>query len=114
MTAWPNTCFGDVVACGLWGDLAIYQNTQQGIYYQVNGTIPNRQTSFEFYLGRFDDSTQFYHFLVKFFENRPNVVTFQYLNVTDLGVGNTVGVQKYSGMLSEIPIPTDPLCLALI
>jgi len=101
VTAWPNTCFGDVVAAGLWGDQYIYQGTQQGIYYQVDGSAPARQTSFEFYLSSFDDSTQFYHFLVKFYENRPNIVTFQYVNVTDLGVSNTVGVQMYSGTFSK-------------
>jgi hypothetical protein len=98
---YPNSCFGDLVAFGLWDDLLITQGTQQGIYYEIDGAAPNRRTSFEFYLSTADDSTLFYHFLVNFYENRTNVVNYQYLNVTDSGTDATVGVQRFSGMLID-------------
>jgi hypothetical protein len=79
--------------------LFLYQGTQQGIYYEVDGNSPNRQTTFEFFLSSYGDPTKYYHFLVKFFEDRLNVVTFQYLKVSDHGVSATVGVEMFSGML---------------
>jgi len=60
---------------GLWDDLHIYEGTQQGIYYEVDGTAPNRQTTFEFYLDHCcEDQGKYYHFLIQFFEKRPNIV----------------------------------------
>ncbi|CAD0018345.1 unnamed protein product [Aureobasidium pullulans] len=91
-----NYCFGDAVAFGLWDDLFIYQGTQQGIYYEVDGAAPNRRTSFEFYISHFSDQSQYYHFLMNFYENKPNVINYQYLNVSDHGVSATVGVQSFS------------------
>ncbi|KAG9700583.1 hypothetical protein KCU95_g815, partial [Aureobasidium melanogenum] len=85
--------FGDIVAFGLWDDLYIYQGTQQGIYYEVSGAAPRRQTTFEFYVSSYEDSTAYYHFLMKFAEDKPNIVTYQYLSVSDLGQSATVGVQ---------------------
>ncbi|KAH0278399.1 hypothetical protein KCU91_g2498, partial [Aureobasidium melanogenum] len=96
---YPNSCFGDVVAFGLWDDLFIYQGTQQGIYYEVDGVAPSRRTSFEFYISHFSDQNQYYHFLMNFYEDRPNFVHYQYLNVSDYGVSATVGVQMSSAGL---------------
>ncbi|KAI4849546.1 hypothetical protein E4T44_03282 [Aureobasidium sp. EXF-8845] len=91
---YPNSCFGD-------SDLAINYGTQQGIYYEIDGAAPSRRTSFEFYLSTSSDPTLFYHFLVNFYENRSNVVNYQYLNVTDSGVDSTVGVEKFSARLYQ-------------
>jgi hypothetical protein len=88
--------------CPLWSDVFIYQGTQQGIYYEVDSIAPSRRTTLEFYLSNYGDQTQYFHFLVKFFENRPNVITFQYLNVSDHGAAATVGVEMFSGMLSKL------------
>ncbi|KAK5125233.1 hypothetical protein LTR85_000909 [Meristemomyces frigidus] len=87
-------CFTDTAALGLWDDLFIYEGTQQGIFYEIDGAAPNRQTTFEFYLSHYADESQYYHFLILFFENRPNVVTFHYLNVSDFGASATVGVES--------------------
>ncbi|KAK4549166.1 hypothetical protein LTR36_007624 [Oleoguttula mirabilis] len=92
--ALPYFGFMDTGALGLWDDLFIYAGTQQGIFYEVDGAAPNRITTFEFYLGHYADTTQYYHFLILFYEARPNVVTFKYLNVSDNGVSATVGVQS--------------------
>ncbi|KAI4723023.1 hypothetical protein E4T48_00804 [Aureobasidium sp. EXF-10727] len=86
--------FGDVVALGFWDDLYIYQGTQQGIYYQVSGSAPNRQTIFEFYISKYRDPTQYYHFLMEFAEDKPNFVTYQYLSVSDQGRSATVGIES--------------------
>ncbi|RMY75462.1 hypothetical protein D0863_02567 [Hortaea werneckii] len=72
------TCFTDTAALPLWADLYIYNGTQQGIYYEIAGTTPNRQVSFEFYESLYSDPSQSYHFLVHFLEASPNYVTFQY------------------------------------
>ncbi|RMY14520.1 hypothetical protein D0868_01405 [Hortaea werneckii] len=73
-----DTCFTDTAALPLWADLYIYNGTQQGIYYEITGTAPNRQVSFEFYESLYSDPTQSYHFLVHFLEASTNYVTFEY------------------------------------
>ncbi|KAI6992164.1 uracil-DNA glycosylase [Hortaea werneckii] len=92
-----DNCFTDTAALALWADLYIYNGTQQGIYYEITGTAPNRQVTFEFYESLYSDPTQSYHFLVHFLEASPNYVTFQYLNVSDWGCTATVGVESLSG-----------------
>ncbi|RMY62887.1 hypothetical protein D0865_00195 [Hortaea werneckii] len=92
-----DTCFTDTAASPLWADLYIYNRTQQGIYYEITGTAPNRQVSFEFYESLYSDPTQSYHFLVHFLEASPNYVTFQYLDISDWGCTATVGVESLSG-----------------
>ena len=95
---YEHQCFTDTAALALWDDLYIYQGTQQGIYYEVDGVAPNRKTTFEFYLSHCCSNTGlYYHFLMTFFEARPNVVTFNYLNISDCGTSATVGVESLSG-----------------
>lgn len=81
----------------MWDDLYIYSGTQQGIYYEVDGTASSRTVTFEFYLSHYADADQYYHFLVRFFEAQSNVVTFQYRNVSDFGASATVGVESETG-----------------
>ncbi|KAL2029254.1 hypothetical protein VTO58DRAFT_108446 [Aureobasidium pullulans] len=89
----PITRWLGPTVLGLWEDLLIYAGTQQGIYYQVSGSAPSRQTTFEFYIGSFRSQTEYYHFLIKFAEDKPNIVTYQYLEVSDRGATAVVGVQ---------------------
>ncbi|THX71325.1 hypothetical protein D6D05_08290, partial [Aureobasidium pullulans] len=87
----PITRWLGPTVLGLWEDLLIYAGTQQGIYYQVSGSAPSRQTTFEFYIGSFRSQTEYYHFLIKFAEDKPNIVTYQYLEVSDRGATAVVG-----------------------
>ncbi|KAI7228063.1 hypothetical protein KC330_g8087 [Hortaea werneckii] len=92
-----SNCFLEIGALALWDDTYIYQGQvalKQGIYYQVTGTEPSRQVTFEFYLSHIQDSGQYYHYLIRFWEARPNIVSFQYLNVSDWGCSATVGVES--------------------
>jgi hypothetical protein len=79
---------------GLWTDLLVMPGTQQGIYYQVSGSAPSRQTTFEYYISHYRDHSAYYHFLIKFAEDKPNFVTLQYLDVSDQGASAVVGVQN--------------------
>ncbi|KAI7364555.1 uracil-DNA glycosylase [Hortaea werneckii] len=92
-----DTCFTDTAALPLWADLYIYNGTQQGIYYEITGTAPNRQVSFVFYESLYSDPTQSYHFLVHFLEASTNYVSFEYLDISDWGCTATVGVESLSG-----------------
>jgi hypothetical protein len=60
-------------------------------------------------MSHYQDSTQYYHFLMNFYEDRPNVVNYQYLNVSDYGTSATVGVQMASGMFISCSTLTDLL-----
>lgn len=81
----------------LWKDLKITKGKPHGIYYDVEGTAPNRTLSIEYYVTRYKLESQYFHFLVIFHEARPNFVTFRYHDVKDEGAEGTVGVQGPEG-----------------
>jgi len=80
-----------------WDDLLIAPQTQQGIYWNSQGTAPNRAVTFEWYTSRYGNNALYSHFLVSFYENMPNVTTIDYLNMTDSGISSTVGIQNGKG-----------------
>ena len=92
----PVRQFSGPTVLGLWTELYIYHGTQQGIYYEVTGSAPRRQTTFEFYISHISNRSAYYHFLIKFAEDKPNIVTYQYLDVTDRGASALVGIQDYT------------------
>lgn len=81
----------------LWKDLKITKGKPHGIYYDVEGSAPNRTLSIEYYVTRYKLESQYFHFLVIFHEARPNFVTFRYHDVKDEGAEGTVGVQGPEG-----------------
>ncbi|KAK5728352.1 hypothetical protein LTR15_001487 [Elasticomyces elasticus] len=76
-----------------WDDLLISVGTPQGVFYGVDGTAPNRAITFEWYTSHYGNATFYYHFLASFWENMPNVTTFDYLNMSDSGVSATTGIE---------------------
>lgn len=92
-TTLPASVFSSATAFPFWDDLYIYTNTSQGIYYESQGNIPNRQMIFEYYMSHYLQSNQFYHFQIVFFENSPGIVQFKYFQSTDRGSTCTIGVQ---------------------
>ncbi|KAF3209232.1 hypothetical protein TWF106_011051 [Orbilia oligospora] len=88
----PNTA-----AVALWDDLYIYAGTQQGVFYQIDGTTPgSRVLSFEFYTSAYRRSAEFFHFLIRYEEAKPNILTYKYLEVFGGGVSATIGAQSRS------------------
>jgi len=73
--------------------LYIYAGTSQGIYYETDGTAPNRTLAFEYYTSHYAASNQYYHFQVIFYENLPGIVTYVYYQSSDTGISCTIGVQ---------------------
>ena len=92
-TALPSTSFLSATVFAYWDDLYIYASTSQGIYYDIQGTIPNRTLIFEFYMSHHNQPTQYYHYQVIFFESLPGVVQNKYFQATDGGITCTIGVQ---------------------
>ena len=92
-SAMPNYTVDALGVFPCWDDLYIYQGQPQGIFYSIDGTAPNRSLTVEFYESHYSDSTQYYHFLVSFWENMPNVTTIDYLNMSDAGTSATVGIE---------------------
>ncbi|KAH6960288.1 hypothetical protein DER45DRAFT_627383 [Fusarium avenaceum] len=80
-----------------WCDLYIYKGTPQGIYYEITGQAPSRSLCVEWYVSRYGDSTQYYHFLVILEEARPNIVTYKYFEALDKGAQCTIGAQGPNG-----------------
>jgi hypothetical protein len=76
-----------------WADLYINQGTSQGLYYEVDGSSPSRTLTFEYYASYYNQSSQYYHFQILFYENRTGAFTFKYFNITDKGVNAVVGYQ---------------------
>ena len=99
----PSNIFPSVTIFPYWDDLYIYSNTSQGIYYQSDGNLPNRVSTFEFYTSHYQLPREYYHFQVIFFENLPNIVQIKYFQASDRGSTCTVGVQgKFLGIFREI------------
>ncbi|KAG9692531.1 hypothetical protein KCU95_g7121, partial [Aureobasidium melanogenum] len=97
-----------------WADLYIYQGTAQGIYYEVDGSSPSRVLTFEYYASYYQQSNNYYHFQVLFYENNTGSFTFKYLNITDSGANAVVGFQcqpksKYKQYSSKQAIITNGL-----
>ncbi|KAM0230531.1 hypothetical protein ACHAP5_011342, partial [Fusarium lateritium] len=80
-----------------WCDLYIYKGTPQDIYHEVTGQAPSRSLCVEWYVSRYEDSTQYYHFLVILEDARPNLVTFRYFEALDKGAKCTIGAQGPNG-----------------
>lgn len=73
-----------------WEHLYIAANTNQGIYYQVDGLNP-RTLSVEYLLS--DASGVLYQVIVRYQENIPGVIQMYYFTDGDHGINATVGVQ---------------------
>ncbi|KAJ6260645.1 hypothetical protein Dda_4872 [Drechslerella dactyloides] len=80
--------------CGFWDDLFIFKGTYQGIYYQIDGSPGSRILSLEYYTSHFSASHEYYHFIMRYKEDKPNVVTVRYYQVSDDGVSATIGAQS--------------------
>ncbi len=55
---------------------------------------PNRTTTFEFITTHYNQSNEYYHFQIIFFENLPNIVKYVYFEASDGGNSSTIGVQS--------------------
>ncbi|KAI9150812.1 hypothetical protein HJFPF1_10589 [Paramyrothecium foliicola] len=80
-----------------WTDLLIVDGKPHGVYYEVTGQAPNRVLVVEWYVTRYSQEDQYFHFNVKLEEAKPGVVEFKYYDAVDKGAQCTIGVQGPSG-----------------
>ncbi|KAG9857121.1 hypothetical protein KCU98_g1635, partial [Aureobasidium melanogenum] len=99
----PFSYIADTTLSGYWDDLYIYQGTQQGIYYDITGEVGSRQLEFEFYTSTYGTLTEYFHFIMTFFEDQPGVVKYRYFDISYNGLSATVGAQRYSIMYPPFP-----------
>jgi hypothetical protein len=96
---WTSDCDsqlnGKNIVAAYFDDLYIYHGTMQGIYYEVSGTAPSRSVAFEWYMSHIGSPTEYYHFLVAFYEASPDTVRIDYLQANGHGASATVGAQAY-------------------
>lgn len=64
------------------------------MYYAIRGNAPNRTVTFEYYCSRYLQPSEYYHFQVTFYQNRPGIVQIIYYAISDDGGSSTVGVQS--------------------
>jgi hypothetical protein len=76
-----------------WTDLVILKGKPHGIFYKIVGETGARSLTVEWYITRYKQETQYFHFSVLLQEARPNVVTFKYYDAVDKGAKCTIGVQ---------------------
>ncbi|THV78875.1 hypothetical protein D6D29_07325 [Aureobasidium pullulans] len=95
-TVLPNTVIADTTLLGYWDDLYIYQGTQQGIYYDITGEVGSRVLQFEFYTSAFQRRTEYFHFIMTFYENQVGLVKYKYFDISYNGLSATVGAQSRS------------------
>lgn len=60
-----------------WDDLLIARGLPQGIFYQTEGTAPNRSITFEWYTTKYNNTINYAHFLVTFYEALPSWITYE-------------------------------------
>jgi hypothetical protein len=61
-----------------WDDIFFQQGETHGIFYQYEGTTPNRSLTFEWYGTKYSaKGTYFAHFLVSFYEALPSWTTYE-------------------------------------
>lgn len=60
-----------------WDDLLIAKGLPQGIFYQVEGAAGNRSVTFEWYTTKYNNTINYAHFLVTFYEALPSWVTYE-------------------------------------
>ena len=72
----------------------IDENTSQYVSAGIDGTAPNRVLMFEFYESHYSLPSRYYRFHVIFYENKPGIVKYIYLEATDRGASATIGVQS--------------------
>lgn len=93
----PSSAVGsDTTLLGYWDDLYIYRGTQQGIYYDITGEVGSRELKFEFYTSAYVRPTEYFHFIMTFYENQVGVVKYKYYDVSYSGASATVGAQRRS------------------
>jgi hypothetical protein len=97
---WITQPLPDHVLAPFWADLYIYKGTPQGIYYEETGKAPNRKLEVEWYVSRYSNAKQYYHFTLTVEEAKPNMATFKYFEALDKGGKCTIGIQ---GPKSEFP-----------
>ncbi|KAF4634236.1 hypothetical protein G7Y89_g3875 [Cudoniella acicularis] len=76
-----------------WTDLMICEGKPHGIYYEIVGETGARTLTVEWYVTRYGQEDQYFHFNLLLEEARPNVVTFKYYDAVDKGAQCTIGVQ---------------------
>ena len=74
-----------------WDDLLIAKGLPQGIFYQVEGATGNRSVTFEWYTTKYNNTINYAHFLVTFYEALPSWVTFEYVNTLLLSLQAKLG-----------------------
>lgn len=80
-----------------WTDLMLAQGKPHGIFYETTGTAGTRQFAVEWYVTRYGQEDQYFHFSVLFEEDKLGVVTYKYYDAVDQGVKCTIGIQGPSG-----------------
>ncbi|KAM5341288.1 hypothetical protein ACJ41O_014319 [Fusarium nematophilum] len=88
-----NSSLPEYTLFPFWCDLYIYKDTPQGIYYEIAGQAPSRTLCIEWYVSRYGDKNQYYHFNMLLEEARPNLVTYKYFEALDKGSKCTIGAQ---------------------
>ena len=61
-----------------WDDLFFQKGETQGIFYQYEGTAPNRSLTFEWYGTKYSQKGSYFaHFLLGFYEALPSWTTYE-------------------------------------
>jgi hypothetical protein len=88
-----NTDFTDATAFPVRSHWFISRLSSKQIFYNIYHNTPNRTVVFEFNAFDHEDKSHYCHFQLLFFEDKPNIVQFIYLNISDAGSSNSAAVQ---------------------
>ena len=97
----PANGYSNAALFPFWDELSVQNKTSQGIYYTIFGNTHNRTVIFEYYTALPYEKERYCHFQVLFFEVKPGIVQFIYLDVPDGGKSAIIGVQGKNVYLNQ-------------
>src|SRR5690242_21750484 len=71
----------------------IYQDEAQYMSFTTCGDVGKRTVTFDWRISAFQDVPQFYRFSATFFEDKPGRILLRYFELSDKGVGATIGIE---------------------
>lgn len=104
VTLFLNTYTKDPqVLSALWQDMYIYQDEFQWMSYTICGEAGKRSVTFDWRISKYQNVPENYRFSATFYEDKPGRIVLRYFEMSDRGVGATVGIEGTRNRKSKWP-----------
>jgi hypothetical protein len=80
----------------------IYQDESQWMSYTFCGDAGKRTVTFDWRISKYQNVPESYRFSATFYEDKPGRITLRYFDISDRGVGATVGIEGSRNKKSKL------------